>query len=137
ANVLTILRDARLQLVRNAVAHGIEGPEQRTSARKPPGGRVDLKILRRGNRVAFQCRDHGAGIDLAAIRLVAVKKGVISAAAAESLELREAINLLLRGGLSTAGRVDEISGRGIGLDIVRVAVARLKGDIAVETAPGR
>ena len=136
AHVLTIMRDALLQLVRNAVAHGIEGEARRTSAGKLPYGRVELEIERRGNRVAFLCRDDGAGIDLAAIRRVAVKKGVISAAQAESLGLREAIDLLLRGGLSTSGQVDEISGRGIGLDIVRAAVTRLKGVISVETGPG-
>jgi two-component system chemotaxis sensor kinase CheA len=136
AHVLTIMRDALLQLVRNAVAHGIESEERRSSAGKPPCGRVELKIERRGNRVAFLCRDDGAGMDLGAIRRVAVKKGVISAAQAESLGLQEAIGLLLRGGLSTTGQVDEISGRGIGLDIVRAAVTRLKGEISVETAPG-
>jgi len=136
AHVLTIVRDALLQLVRNAVAHGIESQERRASSGKPPKGRVELKIERRGNRVAFLCRDDGAGIDLAAIRRVAVQKGVISAARAESLELRQAIDLLLRGGLSTTGRVDQISGRGIGLDIVHAAVTRLNGEISVETAPG-
>jgi two-component system chemotaxis sensor kinase CheA len=137
AQVLTILRDALVQLVRNAVAHGIESAERRTSTGKPAGGRVELKIERRGSRVAFLCRDDGAGIDLGAIRRVAVKKGVISAANGDLLGLREAIDLLLRGGLSTTARADEISGRGIGLDIVRAAVTRLKGEISVDTAPGR
>ena len=137
AHVLTILRDALLQLVRNAVAHGIEGEERRVAAGKPPRGQVDLKIERHGNRVAFLCRDDGAGIDLAAIRRVAVHKGAISVADAGRLGLQEAIDLLLRGGLSTAGEVDQISGRGIGLDIVRAGVTRLKGEISVETAPGR
>ena len=136
-HVLTIMRDALLQLVRNAVAHGIESAERRALAGKPTSGRVELKIERRGNRVAFLCRDDGAGIDLAAIRRVAVQKGVISAPNAESLEVQAAIDLLLRGGLSTAGRVDQISGRGIGLDIVRAAVTRLKGEIWMETIPGR
>jgi two-component system chemotaxis sensor kinase CheA len=98
---------------------------------------VELTIERRGNRVAFLCRDDGSGIDLSAIRRVAAQKGAISAVNAESLGLREAIDLLLRGGISTTGRVDEISGRGIGLDIVRAAVTQLKGEISVDTAPGR
>ena len=136
AHVLAILRDALVQLVRNAVAHGIEDEPRRTAAGKAPCGRIDLRIERRGGRMAFLCRDDGAGIDLAAIRRVAVQKGVISAAGGETLGLREAIDLVFRGGLSTAGQVNEISGRGIGLDIVRAAVARLKGEISVETAPG-
>jgi len=136
AHVLTIMRDALVQLVRNAVAHGIESQERRAAASKPPGGRVEIKIERRGNRVSFQCHDDGAGMDLAAIRRAAVQKGVVSAANAQGLDLRAAVDLLLRGGLSTTRRVDEISGRGIGLDIVRAAVARLKGEISVDTAPG-
>jgi two-component system chemotaxis sensor kinase CheA len=137
AHVLTIMRNALVQLVRNAVAHGIENAEHRASAGKLPRGRVELTIERRGNRVAFLCRDDGSGIDLSAIRRVAAQKGAISAVNAESLGLREAIDLLLRGGISTTGRVDEISGRGIGLDIVRAAVTQLKGEISVDTAPGR
>ncbi len=136
AEVLTIMRGALVQLVRNAVAHGIESEQRRAASGKPVLGRIELNIERRGNRVAFLCHDDGAGIDLAAIRRVAVQKGVISPAIAESLELRQAMDLLLRGGLSTTGRVDQISGRGIGLDIVRAAVTRLNGEISVETAPG-
>jgi two-component system, chemotaxis family, sensor kinase CheA len=137
AQVLTILRDALVQLVRNAVAHGIESAERRASAGKPPCGRVELRIERRGNGVAFLCRDDGGGFDLGAIRRVAIQKRVISPAHAEGLGLQDAMDLLLRGGLSTTGQVDEISGRGIGLDIVRAAVTRLKGEISVETFPGR
>lgn len=137
AQVLTTMRSALLHLVRNAVAHGIEADERRIQAGKAPVGQIDLAVERRGDRVGFVCRDDGAGIDLAAIRRAAVRKGVIAAAAAENLALREAIDLLLRGGLSTARRVDEIAGRGIGLDIVRAAVERLKGEISVESEADR
>jgi len=136
AHVLTIVRDALMQLVRNAVAHGIESQERRAACGKPLCGRVELRIERRGNHVSFLCRDDGAGIDLGAIRRVAIEKGAISADKAESLGIKEAINLLLQGGLSTSRHADEISGRGVGLDIVRAAVTRLKGEISVETAPG-
>lgn len=137
AHVLTGLRDAFLQLLRNAVAHGIEDPARRLSAGKPVCGKIDFTIERRGNLVAFLCRDDGAGIDLSAIRRVAVQKGVISLAQAESLGLEEAVDIIFRGGLSTAGHVSEIAGRGIGLDIVRAAVVRLRGEIRVETTPGQ
>lgn len=137
APVLMLLRDALVQLVRNAVAHGIEHGAGRAAAGKPQAGRVDLTIERRGDRVAFLCRDDGAGLDLAAIRRVALEKGMVSAADAGRLELAEAIDLIFRGGLSTSGQVNQISGRGIGLDIVRAAVTRLKGEISVETVPGR
>jgi two-component system chemotaxis sensor kinase CheA len=137
AHVLLTVRDAILQLVRNAVAHGLENPEVRTAAGKPPCGSIRLGIERRGNRVAFTCRDDGSGIDVAAIRQVAVKKGLVSPVAAESLGSRQAIDLILRGGVSTTAMPTGISGRGIGLDIVRELTARLKGEVSVETVSGQ
>lgn len=137
AHVLLVLRDALLHLVSNAVAHGIEGAEARVAAGKPAVGRVELRVERRGGNVAFICRDDGAGIDVEAIRRVGVLRGAISAARAESLGLNDAIELILRGGVSTTGTVTEVSGRGIGLDIVRAAAARLKGDVTIETEPSR
>ena len=137
ARVLLTMRDAILQLVRNAVAHGLESPAVRAAAGKPACGRIHFGIERRGNRVAFLCRDDGGGIDLAAIRRAVVKKGVVLPGGAESLGLREAIDLILRGGITTAERPTGISGRGIGLDIVRELTARLKGEISVETVSGQ
>jgi two-component system chemotaxis sensor kinase CheA len=137
AQVLVVLRDTLMHLVRNALAHGIETPEVRTAAGKSPRGLVEIKVERQGNRVTFICRDDGAGIDVAAIRRTAVMKGVIPAASAESLGLDQAIELILRGGLSTTGSVTGISGRGIGLDVVRSATERLKGKVSVSTAAGR
>ncbi len=137
ADVLATIREALLHLVRNAVAHGIETEQDRISAGKSVCGRIEIRVERRGQRAAFLCRDDGAGFDLGAIRRMAVKIGVISPAKAESLVLPEAIDLLQRGGVSTTDTPTEISGRGIGLEIVRAAVNRLKGDITVETASGR
>ena len=137
AHVLLVLRRALLHLVSNAVAHGIEGQEVRVAAGKPAAGRVELRVERRGGSVAFICRDDGGGIDVEAIRRVGVLRGAISAARAESLGLNDAIELILRGGVSTTAAVTEVSGRGIGLDVVREAAARLKGDVTIETVPGR
>jgi two-component system chemotaxis sensor kinase CheA len=137
AQVLLTARDAILQLVRNAVAHGLESPQVRAAEGKPPCGRVQLGIERRGNRVAFICRDDGSGIDVKAIRRAAEKKGLVPPGSAESLGLREAIDLLLRGGVTTAAEPTGISGRGLGLDIVRELTARLKGDVSVETVRGQ
>jgi two-component system, chemotaxis family, sensor kinase CheA len=137
AQVLTVLRDALLQLVRNAVAHGIESGEARAAAGKPPMGRIEIDVRRAAGRVTFTCIDDGRGIDLAAIRRAAAKKGVISQLEAESLGLKEAIDLILKGGVSTATVVTGVSGRGIGLDVVRDAAARLKGEVSVATTSGR
>jgi len=135
AHVLVLLHEALLHLVRNAVAHGIETPTARTATGKPLCGRIDLNVERRGSRVAFICRDDGRGIDVEAIRRAAVNKGIIAVAEAKSLGLDAAIDLILRGGISTTGTVTGISGRGVGLDVVRDVVTRLKGEISVETAP--
>lgn len=136
ADVLRVLQDALLHLVRNAVAHGIEDPAGRTAAGKSPIGKVELRVERRGSRISFICEDDGAGIDIAAIRREAVKKGAISDKGADSLGLQEAIHLVLQGGVSTSDKVSGTSGRGIGLEIVRDCVERLKGDIFIESKPG-
>jgi two-component system chemotaxis sensor kinase CheA len=137
ADVLVTMRDALLHLVRNAVAHGLETPLERTAAGKPPCGAVRIAIERRGNRVAFICRDDGGGIDVAAIRRAAVKRGVVTLPAAESLGLQDAIELVLQGGVSTTVTPTGISGRGIGLDVVRELAARVHGEISIQTEAGR
>ncbi len=137
ADVLIVLQDALLHLVRNAVAHGIESPGARQAAGKSPAGKIELKAERRGSGVAFVCRDDGAGIDIAGIRQTAVRNGSLPSGDAESLGSSSVISLLLHGGVSTAGAVTGTSGRGIGLDIVRDAAERLKGEVSIDTAPGR
>jgi two-component system chemotaxis sensor kinase CheA len=126
-----------LQLVRNAVAHGIEAETERTAMGKPPAGRVGLHVERRGNRVVFVCQDDGRGLDVEAIRRAAVVRNLLSATEVETLSVDEALQLLLRGGVSTTRAVTEIAGRGVGLDIVRETVSRLKGDIHVRSEATR
>ncbi|HET7185002.1 MAG TPA: response regulator [Terriglobales bacterium] len=137
ADVLAVVQHGLLQLVRNAVAHGIESPEARTRAGKAPRGVVELRAERKAGRMVFACRDDGGGIDLAAIRSVAVRKGVVTAGEAESVNVTQAVDLLLKGGFSTSGQVTGIAGRGIGLDILRDAAVRLKGEVSVVTKAGQ
>lgn len=137
ADVLAVVQHALMQLVRNAVAHGIELPEARRQAGKGPRGVVELKAERKAGRMVFTCRDDGGGIDLAAIRRVAVRKGVVTPGEAEKVDVTQAVDLLLKGGLSTSGQVTGIAGRGIGLDIVRDAAVRLKGEVVVVTKAGQ
>jgi len=133
--VLNVVRGALIQLVRNAVAHGIEPPAERARRGKPAAGRVTLEIVRRGDRVAFVCSDDGGGIDLEAVRRVARERGVAPAEIPQ-LDAGGLVRLLLKGGLSTANGASQHAGHGIGLDVVREAASRLGGDIDIETAPG-
>ncbi len=136
ANVLMSLRDALMHVVRNAVAHGVETEAERTRLGKPPAGQVRLAVERRGGRVAFVCRDDGRGIDVEAVRRAAVARGLVTAPEAKMLAAEQVVELLRGGGLTTSSAVTELSGRGIGLDVVRATVARLKGDLRIRSEPG-
>lgn len=132
APVLDAVQGALLQVVSNAVAHGVEPRAQRQAAGKPAAGRVALEVQRRGTRVAFICSDDGAGIDLDAVRREARRKDLLPAQGGDADE-QALLGLLLRGGISTSAAVTEVSGRGIGLDLAREAAERLGGSIHVTT----
>ncbi|MDB5220160.1 MAG: signal transduction histidine kinase CheA [Myxococcaceae bacterium] len=136
AHVLGAVQGALLQLVRNAVAHGIEPHAERNAAGKPVEGSVVLEVTRRGRRAAFICTDDGRGVDLDAVRRAAQRKGLLSADI-EELSAEKLLDLLLRGRLSTATNITEVSGRGIGLDLLRDAAERLGGEVSVRTGSGR
>lgn len=136
-HVLGALRDALLHVVRNSVAHGIEPEADRLSAGKPPAGRVELTVERRGNRVTIGCRDDGRGIDVEAVRKAALRKGLLSPAKASSMPAADVVRLILTGGVTTTGEVTEVAGRGVGLDVLREAADRLKGEVAIRTERGK
>ncbi len=140
ANVLASLRDALMHVVRNAVAHGVESEAERIALAKPPAGQLRLEVLRRGSRVAFVLTDDGRGIDVEAVRKVAVARGIVPAAAAKALSADQVIALLGSAGavgLTTSSEVTELSGRGIGLDVVRSTLSQLKGEMSIRSEPGR
>jgi two-component system, chemotaxis family, sensor kinase CheA len=136
ASVLHLVQSALIQMVRNAIAHGIEPPTERARLGKPRAGHIELEVIRRGNRVAFTCRDDGRGIDVDAVRRVAERRGLLPSDS-EPRAAGDILRLLLKGGLTTAGAVTHAAGRGIGLDIVRDAAKRLGGEVAVETNANR
>lgn len=140
--VLGLVRDALVQLVRNAVAHGLESPAERQKAGKSPEGRVRVEIERSGNRIRVRCADDGRGLDLAAVRIAAEKSGRFPSGLSGNRGTADAsadvlVGMLLKGGLTTARTLTQASGRGIGLDIVRDAMERLGGEVRVESHPGR
>lgn len=131
--VLNALLGALVQMVRNALAHGIETPAERVAAGKSPQGRITLTVERRGRDVLFRCEDDGAGLDLDAVRRTALAKGLGDAAMLDDEGL---IERLLRGGLSTARRVDALAGRGVGMDLVRDTADRLGGRLTLRSRRG-
>ena len=135
-HVIGALRAALQQVVRNSVAHGIETEDERQAAGKPLHGTVDVSVMLRttikGKRVVFQCSDDGRGIDLEAVRSVAISKGIISAGARNMTD-QALIDLLLKGGITTSSAITELSGRGIGLDVLRHSVTGLDGEVTLNS----
>jgi two-component system chemotaxis sensor kinase CheA len=132
------LDEPLLHLVRNAVDHGLEPPAARAAAGKPAEGVVRIAAAHRGNQVEIRVADDGRGLDPARLKARAVERGLVTAAAAEALDDAGAHELIFRAGFSTAATVSEVSGRGVGMDVVRqTIVSRLKGTIEVESTPGQ
>lgn len=125
-----------LHLLRNAVDHGIEPAAARTAAGKPARGNLRLEARRAGDSVVVEVADDGAGIDPAALRRAAVERGLLDAEAAAGLDDQAAIELIFAPGFSTASAVSEISGRGVGMDAVRVAIERLGGRVEIASTMG-
>lgn len=137
ANVLAGLQDILLHLVRNAVAHGIETPAGRSAAGKRAEGVVEVRVVRRGHRAVVSCTDDGRGLDTEAIKQAAVRRGIVGAGQAAGMGPEEVVALILKGGVTTTESPDGTSGRGVGLDVVAAAAARLKGVVRVRTEARR
>lgn len=125
-----------LHLLRNALDHGIETPEERVAAGKPRVGRLVLSARRGGEGVVVELSDDGRGMDPARLRRVARARGLMEAPAIDALDDAQALDLVFRPGFSTAGQVTELSGRGVGMDAVRGAVEALGGRVALVGAAG-
>jgi len=131
------LEDALLHLVRNAVDHGIESPEVREARGKPRAGRIRLHASAEGARVRLVIADDGSGIDPERVKKQALKSGLVDAGTAAALDKAGALRLLFSPGFSTRKKVSEISGRGVGLDVVQTAVTRLGGEVFLDADPRR
>jgi two-component system, chemotaxis family, sensor kinase CheA len=136
-SVMDGLNDPLLHLIRNAVNHGIEDPDLRENAGKARKGLVRLSAHRDRDNVIIELTDDGAGINVEKVKRKAVEKGLITEDVAATLTTDQAIELLFMPGFSTADTITDISGRGVGLDVVKRAIESLKGTIKVETKPGK
>lgn len=135
-DILDMLGEPLLHLVRNALDHGIEPPDRRTAAGKPPGGTLRVRAFQDKGGVVVEVSDDGAGIDPAAMRRAAVAKGLLEPDAAAALSDIDAVRLVFAPGFSTAGTVSDLSGRGVGMDAVRAAVERAGGRVEIASTPG-
>lgn len=130
------LSDPLMHIIRNCIDHGIEKPAERKAAGKPDAGTISIRAEQRGNHVIVQIEDDGAGLDEQKLVRKAVDRGVVGANEARELSRRDVHNLIFLPGLSTKDAADELSGRGVGMDVVKTNIARLSGIIDVESEAG-
>lgn len=136
-SVLEQIKSPIYHLLYNAIDHGLELPEERLARGKPQTGRISITAVQRGNSVVIEMSDDGAGIDLAGVKEQAVRRELLTAEEAGRLDEQGILWLLFQSGFSTADTVTAISGRGVGLDIVRRTIESMQGTIFVENQPGR
>ncbi len=135
--ILDAIAEPLTHLVRNAVSHGIESAEERRRAGKPPQGVIRLNAYHQGNQVIVEVTDDGRGMDPQKIRAKAIELGMATAEEVARFSDAEAFDFIFRPGFSTANEVTEVSGRGVGMDVVQSVLHRLKASISVETRPGK
>ncbi|GAB4268965.1 chemotaxis protein CheW [Thermincola ferriacetica] len=136
-SIIEEIGDPLIHLLRNALDHGIEPPAERVAAGKPPVGNLWLQAAHEENHIIISIRDDGRGIDPEVVRKSAVKKNLLTEEQAKRLTDKEAINLIFASGLSTAQKVTDVSGRGVGMDVVRTNIERINGAIEINTAVGK
>ncbi|WP_457623494.1 chemotaxis protein CheA [Persephonella sp.] len=136
-SILDKLEDPLIHLVRNAIDHGIEPPEERVSYGKPETGTIKLSAFQEGDRIIISIEDDGKGINVDKVKNKAVEKGLITPEQAQNMSDKEAFELLFMPGFSTADQVSEVSGRGVGMDVVASTIHSLRGSIEVESEKGK
>jgi two-component system chemotaxis sensor kinase CheA len=133
--IIEAIKDPLTHLVRNAVDHGIETPARRRTLGKPDEGVISLRAFHEGGQVNIEMADDGGGIDVDAIRRKAVERGLLTADQASRLGDRDALGLIFLPGLSTAERVTKVSGRGVGMDVVKTNIEKIGGSVDVQSRP--
>ncbi|MHC0064671.1 response regulator [Nostoc sp. UIC 10890] len=135
--ILDHLTDPLTHMLNNAIAHGIETPEQRQAAGKPPVGIITIRAFHQGNQTIISVGDDGAGIDSAKVKAKAVKIGMITEAQAKAMSRLEVYDLLFQSGFTIKDQADEISGRGVGMDVVRSEISEIRGTVNTDSAIGK
>ncbi len=135
--ILEAIKDPLTHLIRNAIDHGIEPPAARIAAGKPPDGTVHLRAYHEGGMVNIEIRDDGAGIDPALIRQKCLERGLIAAEKAARLDDRDILKLIFLPGFSTAATITSVSGRGVGMDVVKTNVEKIGGSVDLQSELGR
>jgi two-component system chemotaxis sensor kinase CheA len=134
--ILDVLAEPLVHLVRNAADHGIEPPDERQAAGKPRQGTVTLRALSTADGIVVQVRDDGRGLDASRIRITAAAMGLVTTAAAKRMTTQAVYQLIWKPGFTTAAAVTALSGRGVGLDVVRSKIDELQGKIELDSTPG-
>ncbi len=136
-SVLEKLEEPLIHIIRNSVDHGIEPPEERELLGKPRTGIIKLKAYYQGDRIIIVIEDDGRGIDIEKVKKKALEKGIISQDRLEKMTEKEVLSLIFHPGFSTADQVSEVSGRGVGMDVVMTTVMNFRGTIDIETQKGK
>ncbi|HEX4427016.1 MAG TPA: chemotaxis protein CheA [Terriglobales bacterium] len=134
--LLDAIAEPLTHIVRNAISHGVETPEERERLNKPAHGTIRLDAYHQGNQLIVEIRDDGSGIDPEKVKARAMKQGIASAEEIARLSEAEVLDMVFRPGFSTAEEITEVSGRGVGLDVVRSVLYRLKGSVEIQTRIG-
>lgn len=135
--VIDEIGDPLIHLLRNSCDHGLESTEKRKQLGKPEQGRINLTAYQSGNNVIIEVADDGAGINLEKIKAKAIQNGIVTKEASNTMSQQEAIELLFRPSFSTADKITGLSGRGVGLDVVKTKIEQLGGTVEVETSSGK
>jgi len=136
-SMIEAIKDPLTHLIRNAIDHGIEFPEEREKFGKSPGGNLSLRAYQESGYVIIEVEDDGKGIDIEKIKKKAIEKGFLSLKEAESISERELMSFIFKPGFSTAEKITELSGRGVGMDVVKSNIEKLGGTIELNTVPGK
>lgn len=135
--IIEAIKDPLTHLVRNAIDHGIETPEVRRKAGKEAAGRLTLRAFHEGGRVNIEIRDDGAGLNIERLLKKAIERGLVTESQAKNMAERDVFNLIFLPGFSTAEKVTNVSGRGVGMDVVRTNIDKISGTIDLQSAAGK